>query len=107
MDGVVIQAQDEAALVNAMILREAIDDAFRRSDLSKRQRALLVQGNIEVFNRIASEKYRRREFEMRNGYMRIEIKLDDIERSGVKLSDSVLVASELAEKFSRRTSGAW
>jgi transcriptional regulator with XRE-family HTH domain len=102
-DGVVIQASDGTLLVNAMIVRKAIDDAFRRADLTKRQRALLVQANIEAFNRIASDKYRRGEFEMRNRYARIEIQLADIERSGMKLSDSVLVAAELADKFSRRS----
>jgi hypothetical protein len=40
---------------------------------------------------------------MRNRYARIEIQLADIERSGMKLSDSVLVAAELADKFSRRS----
>jgi hypothetical protein len=49
-DGAVIQARDGVLLVNAIILRTATDDVFRRRDLTKRQRVLPADAALAAVN---------------------------------------------------------
>jgi hypothetical protein len=86
---VIIRAHDEGLTVRAEIAWATIDDAIGRTNLTKEQRAQIVDDNIDLFGGIAAEKYARREFTKQQlrgtTYAHIDISTGDVEPSRARM----------------------
>ena len=101
-EGSLISALDGPRTVLALVRRTALEDHFQVTGggLSPEERNLLVDRNLPAFERIVAAKYGRGEASTlsRDGreYPFVEVLLDDIERSGEVLTDSVLAMARAA-----------
>ena len=82
-------------MVLAFISREAIDDYFRRTALSPRDRNLLIDRNLENLIPVIVGKYDRGEVGEYVGtggqrFPQVDLSLADLESAPDKLTDSVL-----------------
>jgi hypothetical protein len=92
---VLIHCFDGRKMILVFIPREAIDDYFRRTSLSPRDRNLLIARNLENLIPVIVAKYDRDEIGeyLGNGGQRfpqVDICLADLERAPERLTDSVL-----------------
>src|SRR5262249_35428132 len=95
-DGVVlVHCFDGVQTVLVFVSREAVDDYFRRRDLTPPQRELLIDRNLDNLAPVISAKYERGEVSTYasptgRGYPQIELMHADLEKTPEKLTDNVL-----------------
>jgi hypothetical protein len=94
-NAVVVTCFDGVQTLLVFISCEAIDNYFRRQDLTERQCNLLVTGNLDQLVPVISGKYERGEvstyaFQTGRPYARIDLTAADLEQAPEKLTDSVL-----------------
>jgi hypothetical protein len=100
--GTLIHCYDDRRLVLAVVTRAAVDDHFRKRDLTLSQRNLLVDSNTDQFGRIISEKYKANHFGTHHhklsgqSFAIVTITEPDIRNSGEVLSASVLAIAKQA-----------
>jgi hypothetical protein len=91
-----IQCFDGNRTVLVSITQHALGDYFHRSDLTPRQRDLLIDRNLEVLAPVISDKYERGEFRAhfdpigRPFAPLVELTLGDLQRAPFRLSDTVI-----------------
>jgi hypothetical protein len=95
LNRVLIHCFDDRQMVLVFIPREAIDDYFRRSSLTPRDRNLLIDRNLEHLIPVIAAKYDRGEVGEYAGsgaqrFPQIDLDLADLEAAPEKLSDTVL-----------------
>ena len=95
LDRVLIHCFDDRQMVLVFISREAIDDYFRRTGLSPRDRNLLIDRNLENLISVITAKYGRGEIGEYVGtgtqrFPQVNLSLADLEQSSEKLTDTVL-----------------
>jgi len=101
LEGTLVRALDGRQTVLALIHRAALEDHFRvPGGLTLEERNLLVDRNLAAFERIIAAKYERGERSMLprfgHDYSFVQVTLEDIERSGEALTDSVLAMARAA-----------
>lgn len=98
-DGVMLIARDEPMMVEAFILKEAIDAYFDLRNASPHDRQTIVLANLESFGRIAAGKYERGELNYHDVAGRriasIRVSLFDMRACGMRLGTA-------SERQSRR-----
>jgi hypothetical protein len=95
LNRVLIHCFDDRQMVLVFISREAIDDYFRRTALSPRDRNLLIDRNLENLIPVIVAKYDRGEMGEYVGTAgqrspQVNLSLADLEQAPEKLTDTVL-----------------
>jgi hypothetical protein len=95
LNRLLIHCFDNRRMLLVFISREAIDDYFRRSSLTPRDRNLLVDRNLEHLIPLITAKYDRGEVGEYIGpggqrFPQVNLSLADLERAPEKLTDTVL-----------------
>jgi len=95
LDRVLIHCFDDRRMVLVFISREAIDDYFVRTKLTRSQRNLLIDRNLENLIAVIVAKYERGEVGEYVGFggqrfPQIDLSLADLEQAPEKLTDTVL-----------------
>ena len=89
-----MQAWDDHEMVLVFVPRAALEDYFHRGGVKGKAANLVVDRNLQAFERIACAKYERGEHRpyARAGstLRRIDITYEDIQASGEELSDRIL-----------------
>ena len=95
LNRVLIYCFDGRQMVLLFIAREVIDDYFRRSALSPRDRNLLIDRNLQNLIPVITGKYNRGEIGTYEGFggqefPQVDLSLADLRQASEKLTDSVL-----------------
>jgi hypothetical protein len=95
LNRVLVHCFDGRRMVLVFIPREAIDDYFRRTALSPRDRNLFIDRNLENLIPVIVGKYDRGEVGEYIGiggqrFPQVDLSLGDLENAPEKLTDSVL-----------------
>jgi hypothetical protein len=95
LNRVLIHCLDGRQMILVFISREAIDDYFRRSSLTPRDRNLLIDRNLENLIPVIAAKYDCSEVGEYIGsgsqrFPQIDLDLADLEAAPEKLTDTVL-----------------
>src|SRR3954453_23468464 len=95
LNRVLVHCFDGRQLVLVLIPREAIDDYFERSDLTPKQRNLLIDRNLATLIPVITAKYERGEVGYYAGYgaqhfPRVDLSLADLRPAPEKMTDTVL-----------------
>jgi hypothetical protein len=92
--GTLIHCYHGRQLILTVVPHEVFEDHFEQQSLEVSECSLLADRNLASFSTIISAKYGRSEFTAyeKDGYRYplIIIKLDDMQRSGLEFTDSVL-----------------
>ena len=93
-------------MVLAFIPKMHLEDHLRKDRLSGKQANAIVARNIDAFARIISEKYERGEYRyysrLGSTLPRIDISLEDIERSGELITDTLLQTDVIWQSLGAR-----
>jgi hypothetical protein len=95
LDRVLIHCFDDRQIVLVFASRDAIDDYFHRTSLTRRDRNLLIDRNLENLIPVIVGKYDRGEVGEYVGFggqrfLQIDLALADLEDAPAKLTDIIL-----------------